>query len=181
MSLSVALITNLSMMLFSYSCFCLLQSAETSPASSLQSLPISPCSEKSLPFKVNKKWTILFCFTESVCLCLRQKKRAVHWMLSKWLCPAFEHYCHCHLSKFLSNLSSSRVLVPWMILQLCWISARLFVSWQVVWWASQHPFNCLTDQWSSSRTIGWKSSRSEILNGRPAAWAVTQLLSKDLP
>lgn len=30
----------------------LLQSTETSPASSLQSLPISPCSEKSLPWKV---------------------------------------------------------------------------------------------------------------------------------
>ncbi|KAG7223475.1 hypothetical protein INR49_015579, partial [Caranx melampygus] len=28
------------------------ESTETSPASSLQSLPISPCSEKSLPFKV---------------------------------------------------------------------------------------------------------------------------------
>lgn len=28
------------------------QSTETSPASSLHSLPISPCSEKSLPFKV---------------------------------------------------------------------------------------------------------------------------------
>uniref|UniRef100_A0A3B4AX74 Uncharacterized protein n=1 Tax=Periophthalmus magnuspinnatus TaxID=409849 RepID=A0A3B4AX74_9GOBI len=32
----------------------LFQSTETSPASSLQSLPISPCSEKSLPFKVNR-------------------------------------------------------------------------------------------------------------------------------
>uniref|UniRef100_A0A3Q3LN82 Coiled-coil serine-rich protein 1 n=1 Tax=Labrus bergylta TaxID=56723 RepID=A0A3Q3LN82_9LABR len=30
------------------------ESTETSPASSLQSLPISPCSEKSLPFKVTK-------------------------------------------------------------------------------------------------------------------------------
>lgn len=38
-----------------FSCFCPLQSAETSPASSLQSLPISPCSEKSLPFKVGQK------------------------------------------------------------------------------------------------------------------------------
>ncbi|KAI4821293.1 hypothetical protein KUCAC02_029231, partial [Chaenocephalus aceratus] len=30
-------------------------STETSPASSLQSLPISPCSEKSLPFKESAK------------------------------------------------------------------------------------------------------------------------------
>lgn len=68
-----------------------------------------------------------------------------------------------------------------MVLRLCWISARLFVSWQVVWWASQHPINYLTDQWSSSRAIGWKSGRSEFLIGCPAAWAVTRLPSKDLP
>lgn len=58
----------------SFFMFFSLQNTETSPASSLHSLPISPCSEKSLPVKVN------FCFVmynhnKFVCLSFSGKNK----------------------------------------------------------------------------------------------------------
>lgn len=58
--------------------FLVFQSTETSPASSLQSLPISPCSEKSLPFKVTEGGRLCVAMQMHgavLCACLSQRKQ----------------------------------------------------------------------------------------------------------
>lgn len=140
-------LTHLNVILL-YLCFCLLQSTETSPASSLQSLPISPCSEKSLPFKVDQvdhfMWLHVY---EQYWICV-----FVFEWVSGWDQLSTKYHCHL-LTSLLSSLSSesmikARQTLLNVITALNWSPLSNFriglnfchIIWHAVWGGSWRLF-----------------------------------------